>query len=50
MRVDYRKAALYGDCIIPTVYQQDHKTIVELANTEEEIFVVVEFEKKNSSL
>jgi len=46
MRVDYRKAAFYGDCIVPFVYEENNKTIVELKNPEDEIFVVVEFEKK----
>ena len=46
MRVDYRKAAFYGDRIFPVVYEEDNKTIVELRSEEEEIFVVVEFEKK----
>jgi acyl-ACP thioesterase len=46
MRVDYRKAAFYGDCIVPVVFEDDNKTIIELRNPADEIFVVVEFEKK----
>ena len=45
MRVDYRKAALYGDCVIPVIYEEDNKTIIELCNDQDEIFAVVEFEK-----
>lgn len=45
MRVDYRKAAFYGDRIFPVVYEENNMTVVELRNEDEEIFVVVEFEK-----
>lgn len=46
MRVDYRKAAFYGDSIFPVIYEENKKTIVELRNKEDDIFVVIEFEKK----
>ena len=46
MRVDYRKAAFYGDWIIPVIYEDNNKIMVELCSEEGEIFVVLEFEKK----
>ena len=46
MRVDYRKAAFYGDRIFPVVYEENNMTVVELQKEDGEIFVVVEFEKK----
>ena len=46
MRVDYRKAAFYGDCIVPVVYEENKKVIIELRGEDEEIFVLVEFEKR----
>lgn len=48
MRADYRKSALYADRIFPVIYEDNNKTYVELRNAEQEIFVVIEFEKKRS--
>lgn len=48
MRADYRKSALYGDCIFPVIYEEENKTYVELRNEEDEIFVVIELVMKEA--
>ena len=44
MRADYRKAALYGDIIVPVIYKEENMIYVVLQNTEQEIYVIIEFE------
>ncbi len=49
MRADYRKSALYGDCIIPVIYEDNNQIYVELRNETQETFVVVEFVMKHDN-
>ncbi len=44
LRVEYRIAAKYGDCLTPTLYQSDDRIIVSLA-IGEEVSALIEFMK-----
>lgn len=43
LRVEYKKAAHFGDLIVPVVYGGDGKTQVQLKDTEGGLFAMVEF-------
>lgn len=43
VRTEYKKPALMNDTIVPIVYEEDGKTIVQLLSVEKEIYAVVEF-------
>lgn len=47
VRVDYRKAAVLDDVIIPKLYINDNTYIVGLESDKEETFAIVEFKIKN---
>lgn len=46
LRVEYKKAAHFGDLIVPVVYGGDEKTQVQLKDTEGGLFAMVEFSLK----
>lgn len=43
VRTEYKKPALIQDTIVPIVYEEDDKMVVQLISVEEEIYAVVEF-------
>lgn len=45
MRAEYRKAAVYGDVIVPFTAWEDGKLIVNLANEEGKPYAVIELEE-----
>lgn len=46
LRVEYKKAAHFGDLIVPVVYGGDEKMQVQLKDTEGGLFAMVEFSLK----
>lgn len=46
LRVDYKKAAVFGDLIYPRVTSADDSVTVVLANEQQEIFAAVWFQKE----
>lgn len=46
IRVDYKKAAIYGEHLVPTVYNEEDKTIVVLSDLDGKCNVIVEFLRK----
>lgn len=42
LRVEYRKAAVYGDIIVPKVSEEEEKAVAELCDTEGKPYAVVE--------
>ena len=42
LRVEYRVAAKFGDCLIPTIYRHDNVIIVSLS-VGEEVSAIIEF-------
>ncbi len=43
IRAEYKKAALYGQKVIPYVSYEEDRTVVELRSEDEELFAVIEF-------
>lgn len=50
IRVEYCKAALSGDSMIPKVSIEDHKIVVALADTTDKPYAIVEFQEAVSML
>ena len=43
MRAEYKKSAMAGDTIYPTVYKERNRYVVTLNNEENKAFAVIEF-------
>lgn len=43
VRVEYRKAAVYGDIILPKIAEEEERIVVELCDMEEKPYAIVEF-------
>lgn len=43
VRVEYRKSAKYSDWIVPYVAEEEKRLVVELRNTDGELYAIVEF-------
>lgn len=43
IRIEYKKSAKYGDIVVPFVKYEEERYLVELRNTENELYAIVEF-------
>lgn len=48
LRVEYKRAAHFGDLLVPVVYRGDRKTQVQLKDIEGGLFASVEFSLNNN--
>ena len=46
LRVEYKKAAIFGDVIIPRIAREDERVVVELCDKDGKAFAIVEYRRR----
>ena len=46
VRVEYKKSAVYGDMIVPKIAKETDRIVVELCDTEGDLYAIVEFKEE----